>query len=135
MPRFYSSGSAISTRLRPLALARYIAESARRSSVLSRRRWLPPGARWSRYDETPIDAVTRGSGVGVCRVFVAGSKKTASAIAWRSVSAGLGGADEIGAGQDHDELVAAVAPHHGRRRRVGEARSLPTFCSVQLPAR
>src|SRR5450631_31034 len=43
-----SSGSAIWTQFRPAALARYIAESARRRSVLSRRRWVPPGARCSR---------------------------------------------------------------------------------------
>src|SRR5690349_21066959 len=49
------------TRLRPLALPRYMAASARRSSRFSRRRWLPPGARWSRYDATPIEARMPGS--------------------------------------------------------------------------
>lgn len=43
-----SSGSATAMQFRPAALARYMAESASRRKVLSRRRWLPPGARCSR---------------------------------------------------------------------------------------
>ena len=71
----------------------------------------------------PIDAVMRGGGCGggVRRLSGCRSKKIALAIALRSVSAVWARARRFRAGQDDDELVAAVAgEQRGGRGVLGQ---------------